>query len=79
MEILKNGLALLNPAIFRKIFCVFRKIKKCVTLNLGCKCQNVSFEVLPDILRWCFWPEIPFLGKFGPKNQNCQVKMKFGT
>ena len=23
--------------------------------------------------------EIPFLGKFGPKNQNCQFKLKFGT
>ena len=25
-----------------------------------------------------FRPEIPFLGKFGPKNQNCQFKLKFG-
>ena len=23
--------------------------------------------------------EIPFLGKFGPKNQNCHFKLKFGT
>ena len=23
--------------------------------------------------------EIPFLGKFGSKNQNCQLKLKFGT
>ena len=23
--------------------------------------------------------EIPFLGKFGPKNQNCYFKMKFGS
>ena len=23
--------------------------------------------------------EIPFLGKFGPKNQNCHFKVKFGT
>ena len=23
--------------------------------------------------------ETPFLGKFGPKNQNCQLKLKFGT
>ena len=22
---------------------------------------------------------MPFLGKFGPKNQNCQFKLKFGT
>ena len=26
-----------------------------------------------------FWPEIPFSLKFGPKNQNCQCKLKFGT
>ena len=26
-----------------------------------------------------FRPQIPFLGKFGPKNQNCQVILKFGT
>ena len=26
-----------------------------------------------------FWPEIKFLGKFGPKNQNCQFRLKFGT
>ena len=24
-------------------------------------------------------PQIPFLGKFGPKNQNCQFILKFGT
>ena len=27
----------------------------------------------------CFRLEIPFLGKFGPKNQNCQFRLKFGT
>ena len=26
-----------------------------------------------------FWVEIPFLGKFGPKNHNCHFKLKFGT
>ena len=25
-----------------------------------------------------FWPEIPFLRKFGPKYQNCHFKLKFG-
>ena len=24
-------------------------------------------------------PEMPFLGKFGPENQNCQFKLKFVT
>ena len=28
---------------------------------------------------FCFQPEIPFLDKLGPKNQNCQFKLKFGT
>ena len=26
-----------------------------------------------------FWPEIPFLGKFGQLNQNCQFELKFGS
>ena len=26
-----------------------------------------------------FLLEIPFLGKLGPKDQNCQFKLKFGT
>ena len=26
----------------------------------------------------CFKLEIPFLGKFGEKNQNCQFKLKIG-
>ena len=28
---------------------------------------------------FCFGLETPFLGKFGPKNENCQFKLKFGT
>ena len=28
---------------------------------------------------FCFRQETPFLGKFGPKIQNCQFKLKFGT
>ena len=27
----------------------------------------------------CFQLEISFLGKFGPKSQNCQFKLKIGT
>ena len=27
----------------------------------------------------CFPLEIPFLGKFSPKTQNCQFKLKFDT
>ena len=32
-----------------------------------------------DVHSFCFWSEIPFLGRFGPKNQNYQFKLKFGT
>ena len=28
---------------------------------------------------FCFWVEISFLGKFGPKSQNSHFKLKFGT
>ena len=28
---------------------------------------------------FCYWVEIPSLGKFGPKNQNDQFRLKFGT
>ena len=28
---------------------------------------------------FCFHSEIPFLGKFGPNNQNCQFRQKFVT
>ena len=32
-----------------------------------------------DIHSFCFWSGIHFLGKFTPKNQNDQSKLKFGT
>ena len=32
-----------------------------------------------DVYFLRFQPEIPFLAKFGPKNQNCQFKVKLDT
>ena len=32
-----------------------------------------------SLLDWLFCSVVPFLGKFGPKTQNCQFKVKFGT
>ena len=32
-----------------------------------------------DVHFFCFWLEIPFRGKFSPKSQNYQLKLKFGT
>ena len=36
-------------------------------------------EFKRDVHFSCFQPEIPFLGKFGPKSQNCQFEWKFDT
>ena len=54
------------------------------------KMVNLSWNLVPKQIwicriQWhcsffyCFIPEKPFLGKFGPKNQTCQFKLKFGT
>ena len=32
-----------------------------------------------DARFFCFPREIPFLGKFGPKSENCQFKVKLDT
>ena len=51
------------------------------------KIDCLKSNLVPRLIRiftikwWClhFWPEIPFLGKFSPKNQNFQFKLKFDT
>ena len=51
------------------------------------KIDCLKWNWVPRLIRiltitwWClhFRLEIPFLGKFGPKNQNCQFKLKFDT
>ena len=51
------------------------------------KIFSLSWNLLPRLIRICtiqYWCSlclrlgIPFLGKFGPKGQNCQFKLKFG-
>ena len=32
-----------------------------------------------SLLDWFFCSVVPFLGKFGPKTENCQSELKFGT
>ena len=51
--------------------CSVRKVK----IQWWCNIQNsmVMFTFFH------IWLEIPFLGKFDPKNWNCQLKLKFGT
>ena len=45
--------------------------------NLVQKIKTAEFN--SDVHFFGFQPEITFLGKFGPKNQNCPFKLKFGT
>ena len=53
------------------------------------KIVTLCWNLVPRLIRicrthwcyslFCFWVEIPFLGKFGPKSQNCHFKLKIGT
>ena len=56
-------------------------------LNIIFKISIIFFSLIVDLFAkfsgdvqfLCFQPKIFFLGKFGPENQNCQFKLKFGT
>ena len=59
-----------------------------VNLVQKLKIVNLGWNLTPSLIRIrsiqyvCFSrfrPETSFLGKFGPKTQNCQFKLKFGT
>ena len=65
-----------------------RKHTFLVNLVQKIKIVSLSWNLVPRLIRicriqwwcsFCFRPETHFLGKFGPKNQNCQFKLKFGT
>ena len=49
------------------------------------KIANLSWNLVPRLIRvvvfifFRFRLEMPFLDKLGPKNQNCQFKLKFET
>ena len=58
-------------------------IQKIKTVSLS---QNLILKLIRicriqwrDVHLYCFLPEAPFLGKYCPKDQNCQFKLKFGT
>ena len=63
-------------------FCLVNIVQKIKIVSLG-------WNLLPGLpricrIQWwyslfCFRLETPFLSKFGPKNQNCQFKPKFGS
>ena len=42
--------------------------------RLICICKNNR-----DVHFSCYWLKIPFLGKFSPKNQKCEFKIKIDT
>ena len=71
-------------------FSVFdRKCRFWANLVKKIKTVNVNWNLVLRLIRvcriqsgcslFCVRRETPFLGKFGPKNQNCQFKLKFGT
>ena len=66
-------------------FSIFdRKCPFRITLIKKVKIVSLTLNLVPrltngDIHFFRFWLEIPALGKLGPKNQNCQFKLKFGT
>ena len=47
------------------------------TVELTFTAQNKRLHSLHCL--FCFRLEIPFLGKYDPKTQKCQFKLKFGT
>ena len=55
-------------------FCV-NFVQKLRIFSLG---WNLVLRLI-QICRNLWWCSIPFLGKFGPKNQNCQFELKFST
>ena len=78
----QNSMVLFTFSVFN------RKYPFWVSLVQKLKIVSFSWNLVPGLIRICkiqwwysffFRPEIPFLGKFGPKNQNCQFKLKSDT
>ena len=80
---MQNSMMLLSFFVFERKYPFWENlVQKFKILTL---CWN-SVPALIQICRiqWCyslffFWVEIPFLGKFGPKNQISHFKLKLGT
>ena len=56
----------------------FKNFKLLVSTEICYRNQFESVE-LNKFLLFCFQRKTPFFGKFNPKYQNCQFKLKFGT
>ena len=70
-------LFLIENTYFEQIW--LKKLKLSVQGETPYFSQFKYAEFNGDVHSFCFWSEIPFLGRFGPKNQNYQFKLKFGT
>ena len=76
-----------NSMMLFTFFVFERKYSFSANLVQKVKIINLSWSLVPTLIRicrihvhfFCFWSGIPFLGKFGPKTQNYQFKLKFGT
>ena len=66
--------------MLRNIFCAL--IRSSITASKENLVVFFQFEYagFSDYVHFFqFLAQIPFLGKFGPKNQNCQFILKFGA
>ena len=80
---MQNSVALFNLSLFDQ------KHPFWANLVQKIKLVSLSWNLVARLIWKCriqwwfhffhFWLELPLLGKLGPKNQNCQFKLKFGT
>ena len=70
-----------NSMVMFTFFIYNRKYPFCVNLILKIKIVSLNWKLVPNggVHLFCYRKKIPCLGKFGPKNENCWFKMKFGT
>ena len=64
-----------EKAEFLRVTCTFSWASDCTLINF----VLVFGELIGAVHFFPFWLDIPFLGKFGQKSQNCQFRQKFGA
>ena len=56
------------------------KPHSCLWFSAACAATIAAYAAaIADVNFFCFRPEVPLLGKFSLKNQNCLLKLNFGT
>ena len=77
---MQNPMMMFTFSFFDHKYLSWTKIKNCAKLNLIQRLIRIC-KIQQQCLFYLFQTEnrYPFLGKFGPKNCNCQFKLKIGT